>query len=688
MKEHSGNVSNLNLGLVGQPNTGKSTLFNRLTGARQHVGNWPGKTVERKAGVFSYRDKNIGIVDLPGTYSLTSNSVEELISRNHIVSDEMDALIVMVDASQLQRSMYLLSEITGIDIPVIVVCTMVDVAEGQGKSIDIKKLEHRLGVPVTAINAVKGEGIETLKEKVDGLTGGAVPVSNNLLKNKYRYVIGDSFDNLIKLIPKHGIKRYSPAWLATRLIEMDQEIVELVRSACDDNTFKDINAILSDIEDGPLSVANARYAWIEDMLADVVSKDTAYSIFTIKGFDRLAIHWFWGKVLAVIMIFLGISASLIAASPVLVTLYYVALPMLLKTINQTLGALEAPLLIHSFILDALFPGISIAFLTVTFIASSILLFGVMENIGYVSRIAYVFNSWMERIGLHGKSMLPFISCFLCNIIGVAGSRVIDSAAQRRTTIVTSLVIPCMSCWGVILLVASIFFGVDAVWVVMSLLLATILHITFTAWLFGDRSTSRADAPGLIMELPPYHKPGWQAIFQFVLVRTKNVATKAGSMIMAAILLIWALTYSGTGDITGSIFYKLGKAVEPVSMVVGLEWRLLIAFIFSAFAKEASLGVIAILFGIGELGTSLSSTVLSPVVYDTAQLTSAIGSTVSKASALAFISAFYFNVPCFATVAIIRSETHSTRFTMLVAGYYFLTALVIAGIAYRIGLAIF
>ncbi|MGD9159257.1 MAG: ferrous iron transport protein B [Desulfobacteraceae bacterium] len=688
MKEHSGDAQYYNLGLAGQPNTGKSTLFNRLTGARQHVGNWPGKTVERKSGVFSYRDMNFGIVDLPGTYSLSANSAEELISRSHIVSDEMDALIVMVDASQLQRSMYLPAEITGINIPVIVVCTMVDVAEGHGKSIDTQKLEQKLGVPVTAINAVKGEGIDILKERVAGLASKAARISENLLLEKYRSVIGEAFDRIIRLLPKQGINKYSAGWLAIRLIEGDQEIVELVKTACDGNTFTDIEAMLSNIENGPLSAANARYAWIEDILADVVSKDTADPLFKIKGFDRVAIHWFWGKVMAVIMVLLGISASLLVASPVLVTLYYIALPMLSKVINRTLTSLEVPLLIHSFLSDALFPGISFALLTVTFIVSSILLFGVMENIGYVSRIAYVFNSWMERLGLHGKSVLPFISGFLCNIIGVAGSRVIDSSVQRRTTIVTSLVVPCMSCWGVILLVASIFFGINAIWVVMSLLMVTALHITFTAWLFGDRSTSRADAPGLIMELPPYHKPSWRAIFQFVLARTKNVASKTGSMIFTAIFLIWALTYSGTGDITGGIFYKISKAMEPVSMFIGLDWRLLIAFIFSAFAKEASLGVIAILFGIGELDTSLTGTLVSPVLYDAGQLTSVMESAVSKASALAFVFAFYFNVPCFATIAIIRSETHSTRFTMLAAGYYFITALVIAGIAYRIGLIIF
>lgn len=688
MGDLSGNTTALNIGLAGQPNTGKSTLFNRLTGARQHVGNWPGKTVEQKYGVFLHKEKTIKLVDLPGTYSLSANSAEELISRNQIVSDETDALIVMVDASQLQRSMYLLAEITGINIPVVVVCTMVDVAEKQGKSIDIKKLEQKLGVPVAAINAARGEGIEALKDRMTPLANQTSRLSDHPLAEKYRYVIGETFHNLVKQLPKYGIEKYSAAWLATRLIEGDSQITELVKTVCEDSSYIKIKSILSGIEDGALGVANARYAWIEEMLVDVVSRDKAKEIFTVNGFDRLATHWFLGKALAVFMIFFGFAASILLVSPVLFSLYYFALPILRESVSQTLAASEVPLWINSFVSDALIPGAGIAIMTVLYVAAAIFFFGVMENIGYVSRIAYVFDHLMGRLGLHGKSVLAFISGFICNIVGVVGARVIDSDEQRRTTIVTSLAIPCMSCWGVILLVASIFFRTGAIWIVMSLFLVTIIHIGFTAWLFRDRSTNRKDAPGLIMELPPYHSPSWKAVLQFVISRMKNAAIKAGTAIFIAVVLIWVLTYSSTGNMTGGLLYQFGKAVEPISMLIGFDWRLLIAIIFSTFAKEAALGVIAILFGVGELGTSLSSTVVTPVMYNAGELTHAMGNTLSKASALAFVFAYYFNVPCIATIAIIRSETHSTRFAVLVAGYYILAALVIAGIAYRVGLIIF
>ena len=687
MKIESENSAVFNLGLAGQPNTGKSSLFNVLTGGRQHVGNWPGKTIERKSGLYSHNDKRVEIVDLPGTYSLRANSTEELISRNHIVSDETDALIVMIDASQLQRSMYLLAEITGIGVPVILACTMMDIAQGQGKSIDIEKLEHNLGVPVAAINAATGKGIEALKDRILSLKLKPAHISKTPLHNKYLDIVGNVFDRLIRRLPQNGIGKYSASWLAVRLIERDHEIIELVRASCDDETFTQINTTLEEVKDGPLSVANARYAWIEEILYGVVIKNTPDHLLTIKGFDRMAIHWFWGKIMSVLIILLGITVSMLLVSPIM-AFYYYGLPPLMEFINQALTASALPLLLQSFLADAVIPGMVIAAMISLCIPIWILVFAVLENIGYISRVAYVFNAWMESLGLNGKSILPFISGFLCNIMGVAGSRVIDSHAQRKTTIATSLAVPCLGAWAVILLMAPIFFGIQAIWIVFALFFTMLVHISFTAWLFRDKSINRADAPGLIMELPPYHKPNWSTIFQILLRKTKSVAARAGTIIIVATLLIWAFTFSGTGEIANSILYRFGKAVEPVSMLIGFDWRLLTAIIFSAFAKEASIGVIAILFGAGEAGTSLSSAMVSPGIFDQAALTSAIGAGVSKASALAFIFAFYFNVPCLPTVAFIRSETLSVSFSLLVAGYYFLGALVIAAVTYRIGLMIF
>jgi ferrous iron transport protein B len=266
--------------------------------------------------------------------------------------------------------------------------------------------------------------------------------------------------------------------------------------------------------------------------------------------------------------------------------------------------------------------------------------------------------------------------------------VIDSEEQRKVTIATSLAIPCPGIWGVVALLSGIFFEGAAPLIAGALFVASILHIMFTAWFFRDKSVRKEEMPGLIMELPPFHMPNWKTIFQYVWGKAKTVTVKAGGAIGIGILGVWALTYTDSGDITQSALYGVGKFLEPATQLVGFDWRLALSFIIAAFSKEATLGAIAIFFGLSEYGTSLGSAIYSPIAYDATALSAAIGATVSKASALAFIFAFYFNIPCFGTIAAIRSETHSAGLTLKLSAYYVVTALIIAGIVYRIGLMIF
>ncbi len=677
----------MNIGLAGQPNTGKSTLFNRLTGARQHVGNWPGKTIEQKQGSFLHNGKSFKLIDLPGTYSLSSNSTEELITRNHIVSADTDALIVLIDASQLQRSMYLLSEIVGIDIPVIVACTMVDIAESQGKSLDTGMIEKVLGVPVVPINATKNQGIDNLKKRIAPLADKQAILSTNALEECYRNALGPGFEKLLAMLPEQGIGRYNKVWLATRLIERDEQVTASVKPILDSTQRNELEGLLQQLDNGALQIADARYQWIKSVLEGAVSGGLEKTMKFQGRFDRIATHWFFGKILAFFLVVLGFAFSFILIMPVMFAFDAIFHP-LKASLNKTFETSEMPIWLASFITDAIAPGVYITLLMVVFIVAVIFVFGLMEDIGLVARIAFVYNNLMERLGLNGKSVLPFISGFGCNIASVAGSRVIDSDEQRRTTIVTSLAIPCPGLWGVVALVSAIFFGSQAFWVVLSLFAATAVHIAFTAWLFRDKGTEKKDMPGLIMELPPYHKPNWHTVFRYVWSKVRSVSVRAGTAIFVAILLIWALTFTEQGDITQSALYSFGKFFEPVSMLAGLDWRLLLSFLISAFAKEAALGAIAIFFGLSDLGTSFGGAIVSPVLYNSTELATIMGATISKASALAFIYAFYFNLPCMATIATIRSETNSTRFSLLVAGYYMGLALLIGAVAYRVGLWLF
>jgi len=684
----SGNLEQpeiLNIGLAGQPNTGKSTLFNRLTGLRQHVGNWPGKTVEQKTGRFSHGGVRFSLVDLPGTYSLSANSAEELITRSYIVSEDSDALVIMLDASQLQRSMYLLSEIAGIDIPVVIACSMVDVAQKQGKNIDLEEIGTVLDVPVVAVNATRNEGIESIKHLV---SHGRI-LSDQPLSEKYSLVSGQDYENLLSLLPDEGIGRYRNTWLAARLMENDAQIRDLVKKNIAPDKWERMVSILETVRDGALKIANAKYAWIKDILAGKVSEKNSGRFYELGKIDRLITNWFFGKIISVFMIMLGFAASFLIVIPVMI-----ALDRIMKTLSEfavkMLSALQLPLWLNSLVTEAVLPGAHMTCLMVAFIIAVVFVFGLMENVGFLARIAYAFDTMMQRIGLNGKSVLPFISSLGCNITGVVGARVIDSSSQRITTIATSLSVPCLATWGVVGFVTAIFFGKSFIWVIMLLFTATILHMIFTSWLFrfANRNLKNKTTPGLIMELPPYHKPDWRSVFSFVWGKVKNVASKAGTAIFCVIIIFWAFSYTNDGDITKSFLFSAGKFFEPVSMWVGFDWRLILAFLVAALSREAALGVIAVLFGVSSLDNSLAGVMISHASFDQAVFSQIFGESISKASALAFIFAFYFNVPCLGTMAAIQSETHSTKLTCIIAVYYIASALAIAGIVYHIGRLLF
>ena len=658
----SGNIAQseiLNIGLAGQPNTGKSTLFNRLTGLRQHVGNWPGKTVEQKTGEFSHQGVRFSLVDLPGTYSLSANSTEELITRSYIVSEDTDVLVVMLDASQLQRSMYLLSEIAGINIPVVIACSMMDVAQKQGKSIDLKEIGRALGVPVVAVNATRNEGIETIKHLV---SAGKI-LTDRRLSEKYSLVSGEDYKNILSLVPAEGIGRYRNTWLAARLMENDFQVGDLVKKNIAPDKWERMVTILEKVSDGALKIASAKYAWIKEILAGKVSAKNAGKFYELGKVDRLISNWLFGKIISIFMIMLGFAASFLIVIPVMIALDWVMKILSSLAVNG-LSGLQSPLWLNSFVTEAVLPGAHMTCLMVSFIIAVVFVFGLMENVGFLARIAYAFDTMMQRIGLNGKSVLPFISSLGCNITGVVGARVIDSSSQRITTIATSLAVPCLGTWGVVGFVTAIFFGKSFIWVIMLLFVATIFHMIFTSWLFrfADKNLKNKKTPGLIMELPPYHKPDWRSVFSFVWGKIKNVASKAGTAIFCVIIIFWAFSYTNDGDITKSFLYSAGKFFEPVSMWVGFDWRLILAFLVAALSREAALGVIAVLFGVSSFDNSLAGIMISHASFDQAVFSQIFGESMSKASALAFVFAFYFNVPCLGTMAAIQSETHSTKLT--------------------------
>lgn len=313
-----------------------------------------------------------------------------------------------------------------------------------------------------------------------------------------------------------------------------------------------------------------------------------------------------------------------------------------------------------------------------------LVFGFLEDVGYMARVSYVFDNTMSKLGLQGKAIMPFLLSFGCNIGGITGTRVIDSWGQRVMTIALSWVVPCGSTWGVIGLVTGTFFGKQAVFVILSLFAVAFLHLLITYRIFRKSLYEGSEHFGMIMELPPYHKPHWKNLFSSVINKMGNVLKRALSIIILISVVFWILAYTPDGNIANSLIYKVGTFIEPVTKLFGLPWQLFMAFVASAMGKESALGVMASLF----TSSGIWHAVEAKGAIDTAILSNNMLTTISKPEALAFTFAFFFNMPCLMALAATAQETHSKKWTIKIALYYILSALVISSIVYHIGVLIF
>jgi ferrous iron transport protein B len=403
-------------------------------------------------------------------------------------------------------------------------------------------------------------------------------------------------------------------------------------------------------------------------------------------FDRIATSKIWGKPLAIAMIILALIISMMIAMP-LMGLFGQLSKSASPALSRGLVSLGVPGLLVSLLCDGVFTAVTFALMMVSFVFGISLVFGLLEEVGYMARISYVFDNTMSKLGLQGKAIMPFLVSLGCNIGGVTGTRVIDSWSQRVLTMTLSWVIPCAATWGVIGLVSSAFFGSNAIFVVLSLFAVALLHMIVTSKIIGRSLIKEKDRSGLIMELPPYHKPKYGNLFRFVLNRMGDVFKRALKIIILVSVLFWALSYTSDGNVQNSIIYKIGIAIEPVTMWFGLRWQTFMAFLASAMGKEAALGVLASLFNTtGEAAGIWNA--LAKHAASTSGLGGVLITSISKAEALAFIYAFFFNIPCLMAVASTQQESHSLKWTLRIVGYYMAVALLMAAIAYHIGKLIF
>lgn len=659
------------IALLGQPNSGKSTVFNTLTGAHQHVGNWPGKTVEKVEGEFTRNGVKYLVADLPGTYSLSANSDEEIVTRDYIASGGAELTCILADASQLERSLFMLADYAGINTPAMLVLTMTDVSKAQGKSVDAEKLSQKLGIPVVSMVAPDKKSYGSFYQALEESMKAPKRLSANALTALYESGGQKAaYEKALSLVPADGIDQYSPAWLAAKLLEGDSVVAHKVSAVSDKEAVK---AFLAGNPDGSLYTSDCKFAWIENILSGVVTK-TKKDSQLLTRFDRAAISKRWGKAIAIGIVLLGIILSMVVAAPIMTVGGQI--PTLLYPLVESIGL---PAWLTSFINGTIVTALGWVFSMAGFVFGINLVFGLLEEVGYMARVSYVFDNTMNKLGLQGKSIMPMLVSFGCTIGGAAGTRVIDSYGQRILTIALAWAVPCGATFAVIpALASSIFGGMGAIGVMLLIFAIMFLHIMITAKIFGRKLSPVEDRTGLIMELPPYHKPRWGSLLRTTVVRAWDVFKKAFVVVVVVAAVFWALTYSGSGNMTGSVLYKFGKAIEPVTKFFGMGWQTFLAFVSSMISKEAVLGVTSVLFtGAGSIWEATATGAAD------ANIGQIIAASISKPEALAFLLAVNFNVPCLMALNATLHETHSAKWTVRIALYYIVTALIISCLTYHI-----
>lgn len=632
----------LTIALAGQPNVGKSTVFNVLTGMNQHVGNWPGKTVEQKTGGLDHGGRRLHLVDLPGTYGLSANSEEERIARDFILRERPDVVVAIVNAAALERGLYLVAELLMLPVPVVIGINMVDVAEQHGVHIETGVLEAALGTPVVGLVATKNRGVGELLDAALRLADNPtmfVP-SRPAIALEHEQVLRKICAAVVDRLPRP----YPADWVALKLLEGDTEVAEMVRTSVP-AAWGDIEVELKQHEDAYLDIAGSRYQWIGRMVRAAVIRPRVGALTITGRIDKVATHYVWGPLLAIGMFGITFLLTYTVAGPIVQWLDGLISGQLVRVADSAL--VGAPWWLSGLLVDGLVGGVGTV---LTFIPILIIFFavlGAIEDVGYMARIAYVMDRLMHWMGLHGKSVLPLVVGLGCNVPGVMGTRIIEERRARLLTILLTPLVPCTARLAVIAFLAPALFGGAATLVSWGLV-ATNLLILFVVGTVVNRTVFRGERTAFIMEMPLYHRPNLRTISLFVWRSTVAFVRKAGVIIVIVSSVVWILSALPAGDPQHSLLADLGRLLAPVGALAGLgDWRLVVALLSGFAAKENTIATLGVLFPADGSGVGLAARVAD---------------VLPPAAGMAFLVMIMTFIPCAAAVAVIKQETRSWRWT--------------------------
>ena len=700
MEQEIQNDKVLTVAFVGNPNCGKTTLFNAYTGAKLKVANWPGVTVEKKEGAMKYHNHKFKMVDLPGIYSLTSYTMEEKLSRQYILEDEVDVIVNVVDASCLERNLYLTLQLIELGKPVVLALNMMDIVLERGMEIDLHRFPEMLGIPVIPVSARKKTGLDILMHAVAHHKKNRQDVQvehhhighdkfvyrstvqkeseATQMKLKYKYrrhkqnvmVYSDEIEKRLEKVIAQLVKTYpdliNPRWHAIKLLEKDEELSKKYP----------IPYSLQHHESFETKIINEKYDFIEEIIEEVVVNRNKKAAAT-DHVDKLLTNQYLG-----VPIFLGIMALVFfltfTVGDFLKQYFEILLEAISHGIFEGLQVIHAGDVVTSLVVDGIIAGVGgiLTFLPNIFILFLALAF--LEDSGYMSRVAYVMDGIMGKMGLSGRAFIPMLLGFGCSVPAIMASRALEDMNDRRRTIVVTPFMSCSARLPIYVLFSQVFFpNYAAIVAFMMYVLGVVVAILTALWL--SKTKKNHDIHTLLIELPEYKTPNARTIFIYVWEKVKDYLSKAGTTIFIASIIVWVLLNFGTSgltvDMSKSFGAFVGKGLIPVLAPVGLGmWQVVVALISGIAAKEVVVSSFSVLYSISNINSTAGMSVFAGVLAS---------SGFGAANALSLMTFCLLYTPCAATIGVMKRELKSTKWTVLAVTYQIVIAWVVSFIVYQL-----
>lgn len=671
----------LNVALAGNPNCGKTTLFNEITGSKQHVGNWPGVTVEKKEGRYK-KNKEMNIVDLPGIYSLSPYSAEEVVARNYIVEEKPDVLINIIDATNIERNMYLTLQILETEIPTIVALNMMDEVENNGTKIDIDKISKLLGVKVVPIVARNGKNVDLLMEEVK-----KVSKEKNKALSIYSSDVEEFLKEILRSISDNNSQMINPRWRSIKLLEEDSIETEKLSQ----DTREKIDSILSRANaklngDAEGEIADQRYKFISNVVSKSVKKQSKADGSRVETTSDKIDKVLTNRIIAIpafLLIMYGLFSITFGEGPLGIGVWLQTLVCdfwdgpLTETIITSLENMGASEWALSLVGDGILAGLGGVVSFLPQILVLFLLMSVLEDSGYMARVAFVMDKIFRKLGLSGKSFIPLLMGFGCSVPALMASRTLENEKDRK---ITMMITPFMSCGAklpiYLMFAATLFANSNQTLIVYSIYMLGLVVAVISA-LILSKFIVKGEASNFIMELPQYRVPTLRSVLIHGWEKVKGFAIKAGTVILASTILIWLLSnfnFSGMCEMEDSILASIGRSIQWIFAPLGFgNWKASVGVVTGWIAKENIVSTFGVLYG--------ASDAITEAAMEGSAAIPGVATAFTGASAFSYMAFNLLCMPCFAAVGAIKKEMGSWKETLLTVGFQMLVAWIVAFLVY-------